>query len=58
MKEITKEEMTVLKERDLIRNSHLGYVDKNGNKVGYCKTCNKRYIEDSYADTAKRILHG
>ena len=36
----------------IIRHTHRGYVNpKNGEHIGYYKTCgNKKYIEDYYAD--------
>lgn len=55
MKEIKKEAVELLEKKNIIRNSSKGYVDKNGNKVGFYRTRNKRYIEDKYVDIAKRL---
>lgn len=55
MKEITKEKMKLLVEKKIIHNSSKGYVDTNGDEVGFYRTRNKRYIEDKFADMAKKF---
>lgn len=56
MKEISKEEVQILEKNDLIRNTVRGYVNRRGESVGFYRTRNKRYIEDRFADTAKRLM--
>lgn len=55
MKEIKKEEMELLVNNKIIRNSGKGYVDNNGNTVGFYRTKNKKYIEDKYVNVAKKL---
>ena len=57
LKEITKEGIEKLIKAGFIRNTNKGYINpKKGQPVGYYKTCgNHRYIEDFYADVAKKI---
>lgn len=55
MKEITKEEMELLLNKGIMRNSRRGLVDKNGFTIGFYRTRNKRYIEDKYVGIAKKL---
>lgn len=55
LKLISKEEVEKLIEKDYLRNTPRGYVDRKGYTVGFYKTRNKRYIEDKYADIARKI---
>lgn len=55
MKQISNEEMKKLIDNNYVRNSGCGFVDKHGYIVGYYRTRHKRYIEDKYADIAKKI---
>lgn len=55
MKQISKEEMKKLIDNKCIYNSAKGYVDKKGYTVGFYRTRNKRYIEDSYVDIARKL---
>lgn len=55
MKQISSEEMKKLIDNKYVRNSSKGFVDKNGNTVGFYRTRNKRYIEDRYVDIAKKL---
>lgn len=55
LKEIKKEEMELLKSRQIINNSDKGFVDRSGNVIGFYRTRNKRYIEDKYVNIAKKI---
>jgi hypothetical protein len=57
LKEISKEGIEKLIENGFLKNSHQGYVNPKKNyRVGYYKTCGgHRYIEDFYADMAKRL---
>ena len=52
IKQISKNGIEKLLKDGIIRNTHNGYVNpKNGEHIGYYKTCgNKKYIEDYYAD--------
>ena len=50
MKEISKEKVEQLINKNIIRNTVSGLVDKNGRAIGYYRTKNKRYIEDKFAD--------
>lgn len=55
LKEITKNEMNTLMDKGILRNSRNGFVDKRGYTVGFYKTRNKRYIEDKFADLARKM---
>ena len=57
LKEISKQEIEKLIKANIIKNTGKGYViSKNGYGVGYYKTCGgHRYIEDKFADIAKRL---
>lgn len=55
MKQITKEEMELLLNNGIVRNSNNGIVDKNGFTVGFYRTRNKRYIEDKYVGIARKL---
>lgn len=55
MREIKKAEMELLEKNNVVHNSDKGYVDKNGNVIGFYRTKNKRYIEDKYVDIAKKL---
>jgi hypothetical protein len=57
LKEISKQEIEKLIGANIIKNTGKGYVNtKNGYGVGYYKTCGgHRYIEDKFADIAKRL---
>lgn len=55
MKQITHEEIQALVNAKYIKNSRHGYVGKDGYPVGFYRTQNKRYIEDRYANIAKRM---
>ena len=55
MKFISKEEMKKLIDNNYIRNSRRGFVNSQGYTVSFYRTKNKRYIEDKYADIAKKL---
>ena len=55
MREITKEQMELLVENNIIKNSTNGFVDNRHNKIGFYRTRNKRYIEDKYVDIASKL---
>lgn len=55
LKEIKNEQMKLLEKNNVVHNSDKGYVDKNGNVIGFYRTRNKRYIEDKYVDIAKKL---
>ena len=55
MKQISNEEMKKLIKNKYIHNSRKGFVDKNGENVGFYRTRNKRYIEDKYLDIARKL---
>ena len=51
IKYISKSEIENLLFKGVIRNTKRGYIDKNGNPIGYYRTkgvAKKRYIEDKY----------
>ena len=51
IKQISKTEIEKLLSEGVIRNTRRGYIDRNGNLVGYYRTkgvAKKRYIEDKY----------
>ena len=51
IKQISKAQIEKLLKDRVIRNTRRGYVKRNGEHVGYYKTCGgKRYIEDYYVD--------
>lgn len=54
--EITKREMTVLLKKGIIRNTHRGFVSSENSEIGFYRTKNKRYIEDSYAIKAQELI--
>lgn len=54
LKEITKEQIELLIKNGVVFNSTKGFVDKNENQISFYRTRNKRYIEDKYADIAKK----
>lgn len=47
--------MRLLEKHKIIRNTKYGYIDKNGNPTGYYRTKNQIFIEDTYADAAKKL---
>jgi hypothetical protein len=55
LKEISRKELDILVKNHVLSNTHRGLVNHCGNTVGFYKTRNKRYIEDRYADMAKRM---
>ena len=51
IKQISKSEIEKLLSEGAIRNTRRGYVDQNGEQIGYYRTkgvARKRYIEDKY----------
>ena len=51
IKQISKSEIEKLLSEGVIRNTRRGYVDWNGEQIGYYPTkgvARKRYIEDKY----------
>lgn len=56
IKHITKDGIKKLLSKGIIKNTHRGYVSKNGSEVGYYMTSGKkRYIQDKYADIAEKL---
>ena len=55
MREIKKEQIEILEKRKIIRNTGNGFIDKFGNKIGFYRTQNKRYIEDKYVNIATKL---
>lgn len=55
MKEITKEELNILIENNVVKNSNRGFLGQNNYKIGFYRTRHKRYMEDRYVDRAKRL---
>lgn len=58
IKQITKQEIQKLLDAGIIKHSHRGYINQNGSHIGYYKTtgaAHKRYIQDLYADKAKKL---
>lgn len=55
MKEISNEEVKKLIDKKYIKFNGRNYIDQRGIIVSYYRTHNKRYIEDKYAEIAKRI---
>lgn len=55
MRVITKEEMKILLENGILRNTNKGIVDCREYLVGFYRTRNKRYIEDKYVEIARSL---
>lgn len=55
LREIKKEQIEILEKRKIIRNTGNGFIDKFGNKIGFYRTQNKRYIEDKYVNIATKL---
>lgn len=53
MKQISKKEMELLLENNILHNSNRGMINKHGQKVAFNKSRNKRFIEDRYANIAQ-----
>lgn len=49
------EEMRLLEKNNVIKNTKYGYIDREGNTTGFCRTRHKAYIEDKYVDIAKKL---
>lgn len=47
--------MKKLIDNGYMRNTKKGYVDKKGSAVTYYRTRNKIYIEDKFANIAKKL---
>jgi hypothetical protein len=56
LKEVKKQEMSVLVNNGVIKNTSQGFIDGRGYPVGFYRTRNKRYLEDRYVDMAKNLL--
>lgn len=55
MKAITKKDIKKLEDNKVIKNTHVGFVNKNGDKVSVYITCGGTvYIEDRYADMLQK----
>ena len=55
IKQISKAQIEKLLKDGVIRNTRRGYVKRNGEHVGYYKTCGgKRYIEDYYVNLLEK----
>lgn len=55
IKIITKEEVNLLIEKGILQNTKYGLVDQNMTPTGYYITRHRRYIEDKFADMAKKM---
>ena len=55
IKTITKEELNALVKSGVIRNTREGLIGKDGWPAGYTTTRNKAYIQEKYADIAKKL---
>jgi hypothetical protein len=55
IKEISKTNIDKLVKAGIIKNTHSGYVNRNGNPVGFYRSVHKRWIEDRYADKANEL---
>lgn len=58
IKEISKKEMNLLIAKGIIRNTSRGYVDKNGNDIGFYRTkgvARKRYVKDKFVNMLDKI---
>lgn len=53
IKIITKEEVQLLIDKGILKNTKYGLVDQTLTPTGYYITRHKRYIEDRFADMAK-----
>ena len=50
IKQISKQGIEKLLKDGVIRNTRKGYMNSNGECIGFRKTVHKRYIEDYFAD--------
>ena len=56
---VTQNDIKTLLSHGIIRNTSNGYVNKEGNSIGFYRTvgCSKkRYVQDEYADLAKTLI--
>ena len=58
MKQITKDELYALLKSGTVKNTNHGIVDQNDEPTGFYRTRHKRYIEDKFANLAKKIVEG
>jgi len=49
--------MQILLDKGILKNTRHGYENNNGFVVGYSRTRTKRYVEDKYADLAKKLMN-
>lgn len=56
MKEVKIEEIKVLLKNRIIKNSSKGFINNKGTQIGFYRTRNKRYMEDSYVDIARELM--
>lgn len=56
MKKITKEEIDLLLENNVIKNTTRGFVGQETNyTIGFYRTRHNRYMEDKYVDIARNL---
>lgn len=58
IKQISKQGMGLLIKRDIIHNANHGYVDRNGNDIGFYRTkgvARKRYVKDKFMNMLSRL---
>jgi hypothetical protein len=55
IKQISGEQVNKLVKKGIIKNTHNGYVNQKGMVVGFKLTRHKKYIEDKYANLARKL---
>jgi hypothetical protein len=55
MKQITSEEMRILEKNKKIVNTKYGYIDTNGNPIGFKNTRHRKYVESRFVDMAREL---
>lgn len=57
IKEISYKGIQKLLSEGILRNTHRGYVNENGGRVGYYKTVHKHYIQDGYVKKLNDLIN-
>lgn len=58
IKQISKQGMDLLIKHGIIRNTNHGYVDQNGNDIGFYRTkgvAKKRYVKDKFINMLSKL---
>lgn len=58
IKQISKQNIDLLIKHGIIRNTNHGYVDRNGNDIGFYRTkgvARKRYVKDKFVNMLSKL---